>query len=181
MKHIIIGHVAGKPFYFDHPNGNFLSMSLGSKMAFAHSTTGDRWRLIRTNKTLFVFATRGNLHFLILSDEGDSEIYLKYQIQFLQDLLVLKYGPDAFINDLRNTTKQLVSLFNNAKRLFRKEQSFLLGATERIEIGDDNLTFIVALVKKVRFFKKYLKFIIYFFYLYRLYKNLEFHKLEMYY
>ena len=151
MKHIIIGHEAGKPFYFDHPNGNFLSMSLGSKMAFSHRTTGDRWKLIRTNKTLFVFASCGQLHFLVLSDEGDSENYLKYQLQFLQDLLVLKYGPEAFTNDLKNTKKALVSLYNNTKRLFRKEQSFLLGATERLELGDDNLMYVAALIKKVFF------------------------------
>jgi len=149
MKHIIIGHVAGIPFYYDHPNGNFLSMTLGSKMAFAHTITGDHWKLIRTANALFVFANCGNLHFLILSDEGDSENYLKYQIQFLQDLLVVKYGPKVFNRTLSNTTKNLVSLFNNAKKLFRKEQSFLLGATERLEVGDDKLTFIIAFLKRI--------------------------------
>ena len=150
MKHIVIGHVNGQPYYYDHPNGNILSMSLGSKMAFAYSVTGDRWRVIRTDNTLFFFSARETLHFLLLSDEGDSEHYLRYQVEFLQDLLITKYGPDVFGSLVRGSRqKALVSLYNNTKRLFKQKQCYLLGVMERIDMRDDKLGLIATIIKKV--------------------------------
>ena len=77
MKHVLIGHVNGQPYYYDHPNGQVLAMSLGTKMSFTQENTGDLWQFSRCEKSHFLFSNRGELHFLILSDQGDSVNYLR--------------------------------------------------------------------------------------------------------
>ena len=156
MKHYIIGNDVGSPIYFDHPNGEIICMPLVMQLEVAKENFKDSWRTIRCEKALFVFGQKSYMTFLAVSDQGDSENYLRLQIKFLQDLFVLKYGKTVFNAErpFKFRKQTLCTLFNTAKRFFDKKQCFLINATEKLEVQDEVSNHIASTIKKVLYSKK---------------------------
>lgn len=151
MKHYVIGNDNGSPVYFDHPNGEIICMPLTMQLAVAKENFNDNWRTIRCEKATFVFGQKSFMTFLAVSDQGDSENYLRLQIRFLQALFILKYGPEIFDDGkpIRIKKQSLCSLFNTVKRVFDRKQCYLLNSIEKLEASDEILNLVAHIVKKV--------------------------------
>lgn len=159
MKHILIVKDDFSCFYQDHPNGSQLCPKLGPRMIELKEHAGQIISSLKFGKCTAVFGERENLSFTIISDLNEGEQYLKTQILFIQQLLEVKYGSNIFNGTERIQTRKLTSLFNNTKKLFGSEQSFLLGATEYADIKSYKEK-IASVVKNVKFFHFfYIKFI----------------------
>jgi hypothetical protein len=131
MKHLIIAADSGSHVYFDHPNGRMICMPLVTQFDVATENFQDEWKTIRCDKTILVFAQKSYMCFLSVSDQGESENYLRFQIQFIMDMFILKYGPEVYEEKSINFSKpsnqrMLGNLFNTAKSLFCRKQNFLL-------------------------------------------------------
>ena len=126
-------------------------MPLTMQLAVAKENFNDNWRTIRCEKATFVFGQKSFMTFLAVSDQGDSENYLRLQIRFLQALFILKYGPEIFDDGkpIRIKKQSLCSLFNTVKRLFDRKQCYLLNSIEKLEASDEILNLVAHIVKKV--------------------------------
>ena len=152
MKHYFIS-ADYVPIYFDHQNGRMICMPLGTSLDVAQENFGDVWKTVQCDKTLLVFAQKSYFYYLVVSDEGETEQYIRSQIHFMAELFSLKFSPKIFEDKyLINFTKQqefLSSLFNTMKNMFSSKQCFLVNAIERLEVADAMRTQVIHSIKAI--------------------------------
>jgi len=156
MKYFFITDDIGNPYYYDHPDGYMIGMPLSTSLSVASEKFGETWQSIRCSKLRLVFAQKSFMSFLAVSDEQEEDLFLLWQIHFIQDLFYLLHGPNVYEDKgtARAITKPRAkkfyrSLFNTVKDLCTTKQCFLLSSIERLEVIDEHRGIVVAAVKKV--------------------------------
>ena len=153
MKHIFItsNHV---PIYFDHPSGTTICMPLGTSMDVQQENFNETWSSVQCDKTLIVFSQKGYMYMMLVSDEGESEQYLRCQCNFIFDLFQLHYGPSVLTDNRYQTQFSrhkifLSSLLNTQKSLFLNKQCFLVNSIERLEVAEEMKVQVIEVIKKL--------------------------------
>ena len=76
---------------------------------------------------------------MAVADTGESEEFLRRQLQLLHDLFVLKYGQEKVERLHKFATRSrepLLALSRTLKTLCATQQSFLVRALERMEVNE---------------------------------------------
>jgi hypothetical protein len=129
-------------------------MPLATSMDVQQENFNETWTSVKCEKTLLVFSQRSYMYMMLVSDEGESEEYLRYQANFIYDLFQLHYGPTVLTDNRyqtqfsRNKTF-LTSLLNTQKTLFLNKQCFLVSAIERLEVADEMKIQVIEVIKRL--------------------------------
>ena len=148
MKDTIIAYDSGIEIYADISATNSnnvdemmtpsMMCALFSQIMAVTDNMQQQWESVTTNSSRLVFAKRQSMYFFIVTDEGDSEIHLRNQIDFMQNLLIFLFSNKIFASSrvVRFTDRRIQSnigrLFKKVNELFSTSQGFLLNSIERI-------------------------------------------------
>ncbi len=108
MKHFLVSDDVGTPIYFDHPDGRMLTLPIATMQDVMGANFSDSFTSMICGKTLFVFQKVSNtvvdiiyfthigqfdqLCFTIISDQGESESFLRSQLRLLHDVLMMVFS-----------------------------------------------------------------------------------------
>jgi hypothetical protein len=151
MKYFIIADDVGNAVYYDHPEGRMICMPLATAQAVADENFNDSWRVVKCKKAVIAFHQYSYMSFCAFSDQGESEQYLLCQLQFMQDLIQLKYGPLVYTKKNVNFLRQqgeLKKLFDTMKHLCLNKQCFLVQSIERLNISEDMRRLVYRAIKE---------------------------------
>lgn len=95
MKHFLVADEVGNPIYFDHPDGRMQCLPLATSQSMLTELVHEHFRSITCGNTKFIFQQVlyfnlqfDALSFLVTSDQGEPESFLRSQLDVLHDLLV---------------------------------------------------------------------------------------------
>lgn len=145
QKYFLITNDLGNPIYFSHPNGRLICPLVAAAQLFLRETFQDSFRVIRCGATRVVVQVTQALVFLVSSNQGEPEHFLRRQLYCLHDLLVLRLGP-SIINMVADRHKHLPFaqhqetiqvLLDTYDHLCSSNQSVLVQSLEWLEINED--------------------------------------------
>ncbi|KAL6068015.1 hybrid polyketide synthetase [Balamuthia mandrillaris] len=144
MKYFLIADEGGNPIYSDHPDGTMLCLLLVNTNLMMKQNFGKRFASMTCGSVRFVLEQFEQLSFMVVSDQGESEIFLRSQLRQIFDQLLMLFGPKAIVEAKsqhfkkhRKTIQHMVDAISN---LSDTHQSMLVRAVERLEVDDQTRT-----------------------------------------
>lgn len=136
---------------FEHSSDESMAVLTGpmvSSMAGYVDLLNEEWRVVRCNKSVFVFSRRDDMRFFAMSSNGENDLMLIRQIQHMEDILLQLYSPAVFSSSftrlsLTSQKKRLTKIFKTVKKYFSTQPNYLLLSLRIIPIKrnsfDENL------------------------------------------
>jgi hypothetical protein len=92
MRYVLVSNDSN-PVFYNHPQGQLLCLPLTTTQDVMKENFNERFRMMRCGDSIFVFQQYDNLCFMVVTDQGDSETFLRRQLHMLYNLLAFLFGP----------------------------------------------------------------------------------------
>jgi hypothetical protein len=143
MRHFIIFDDAGNAIYYDHPQGMMATLIFNSLNDFL--TENDRgtclkFKSLSCGGVLFVTQKYKNLSFVVVSDQGESEMYLRTLLRQIFEHMIMLFGLQMMLEGRQSAftrhKKTIQHIIDTTCALGDRHQALLVRATERLEVND---------------------------------------------
>eukprot|EP01088_Endostelium_zonatum_P022369 TRINITY_DN954_c0_g1_i1.p1 TRINITY_DN954_c0_g1~~TRINITY_DN954_c0_g1_i1.p1 ORF type:complete len:831 (-),score=249.28 TRINITY_DN954_c0_g1_i1:66-2558(-) len=140
MKYFFIYDDQGNPIYFDHPNGRLICLTLGQLSNPLGCYFGESVTALFAPPIKCIVEKIDSLNYVVVSDVGESEPFLKIQLRQVHDILVLLFGEELSpknYNLFSRNKKTIQQMIDTLTNLCDNQQYMLVRAIERLEVEEE--------------------------------------------
>lgn len=119
-----------------------------SSMAGYVDLLNEEWKVVRCNKSVFVFSRREDMRLFAMSNHGEDDLLLIRQIQHMEDILLQLFSPSVFSSSFTKLSSKIqknkiTKIFKTVKQYFNSQTNYLLLSLRIVPIKrnsfDENL------------------------------------------